>query len=108
MANNKFTYQQVHNVSIPKDALEDLASTELSKTDYKVLLMLFTELDGFRMTRTGQIDPENFHEVSIKHIAKHLGITREKVEKSIDLLIDYDYIEKGSTTTIKNGLRFTF
>lgn len=108
MANNKFTYQMVHNVSIPKLALEDLASTDLSKTDYKVLLMLLTELEGFQMTRSNQMDPENFREVSVKNIAKHLGISKEKVQTSIDTLIDYEYLEEGTTSTIKNGLRFTF
>lgn len=106
MANNGSVYQQKLTVSIPREAILSLASDELSKTDYKVLLMLLSELNGYN--GKAPQDPENFTEVSVKHIARHIYVTPEKVKKSIDRLLEFGIIEKGSNRTVKNGYRFTF
>lgn len=111
MASNRNTYQQVHNVSIPREAIVEMAQDNLSKTDYKVLLLLLTELNGYSPPKNYRIDtkdPENFSKIDKKRMAKKLGISKEKVEKSVNNLYNEGYIEKGNTNSIKNGYRFTF
>lgn len=110
MANNRFTYQQVTNVSINKSKLLDIASDqELGKKDYKVLLVLFTELNGWRMNPNYFTeDPLNYKKIDTKKIADILCMTNKEVKKCIKNLIYADIIECGSSDTIKNGYRFTF
>ena len=111
MASNRNTYQQVHNVSVPRNNIVDMAiSQTYSKTDYKVFLMLLTELDGFSppTNRIDYRDPLNYKKIDKKRIADRLGIKKDKVSNSIDNLRNYGIIEKGNTESIKNGYRFTF
>lgn len=111
MANNRNTYQQVHNVSINRDKLSEIASNgDLSKKDIRVLIALFTTLDGYSLplNTESQKDPLNFKKIDRKKIAKLLDIDKSDVDKSIDNLSIEGYIEEGSNDTIKHGWRFTF
>lgn len=110
MANNRCTYQQVTNVSINKDSLLNIASDDmLSKKDYKVLLCLFTELDGWAPSVTRYTkDPLNFKKIDIKAISQVLGIDKKEIKKSIRTLIEARIIECGDSDTLKDGYRFTF
>ena len=103
MANNKATYQQVHNVSINKDALAEIASNmDLSKKDLKVLLLLFTQLDGYKMPFNNERktkDPMNFSIIDVDTIADALYMSKKSVRKCIDRIHDEGYIEKGSNKT---------
>lgn len=111
MASNRNTYQQVHNISVPRNNIVDMAISQMySKTDYKVFLMLLTELDGFSppANKIDYRDPLNYKKIDKKRIAERLGIKKDKVNDSIDNLRNYGIIEKGNTESIKNGYRFTF
>lgn len=111
MASNRNTYQQVHNISVPRINIVEMARDEIfSKTDYRVFLMLLTELDGFSPPRNFREykDPMNFKKIDKKRIAEQLCISKEKVDKAIETLRNYGIIEKGNGDSIKNGYRFTF
>lgn len=112
MASNRNTYQQVHNVSIPRDNLTEIAKDDtLNKTDYRVFIMLLTELDGFSPPNNYRLDykdPMNFKKIDKKRMADKLGISKDKLSKSIENLFNSGIIESGNTNSIKNGLRFTF
>ncbi len=110
MANNKYTYQQVTNVSINKDMLLNIACDfTLSKKDYKVLLCLFTELEGWSPNpqRTTK-DPLNFKKIDIKAISEWLDLDKKEIKKSIRHLEKCSIIERGDSDTIRDGYRFTF
>lgn len=110
MASNKYVYQQVHNVSINRESLQEIASNDsLSKKDYKVLICLFTQLDGWAPNKDfTNKDPQNFKIIDTKMIADVLGMDKKDVKKSIRKLMDEYIVEKGSSDTIKTGYRFTF
>lgn len=110
MANNRCTYQQVTNVSIPKNKLLEVAANPyFSKKDYRVLLCLFTELDGWAPSPKRETkDPKNFKKIDIKSIASKLNISKKDVKKSLKNLMDSNIIEDGSSDTISNGYRFQF
>lgn len=110
MANNRCTYQQVTNVSINKEHLLRIAADEeLSKKDYRVLLCLFTELDGWTQNpKKFTKDPLNFKKIDIKAISEVLNLEKKEIKKCIMNLIEADIIECGDSDTIKNGYRFVF
>ena len=115
MANNKYVYQQVNNVSVPKKELREYVAynQELTKKDYKVFLMLLTELNGYDNNRRyddnyDAKDPMNFTKIDAEQIAKRLDMSKSDVKKSIKTLLHEGIIEKGDTSHIKNGYRFTF
>ena len=114
MANNRNTYQQLTNVSINKKKLLEIASNEaLDETDLRVLLCLFTELNGWSPTdpyAPGRpaVDPLNFSIIDINEIANTLDIKKKKVKRSIKNLFDLCIIEDGSSQTVSHGYRFTF
>lgn len=108
MANNRCTYQQIENVSINKKSLADIAVFgSLSKSDYRVLLILFTELNGWKPS-SRSADPLNFKKIDKESISITLGMTKKDVKKSIDRLIEQDLLEQGSSDTVEKGYRFTF
>ena len=115
MASNRCTYQQVYNVSVPKKELLEYVvyNRELSKKDYKVFLMLLTELNGYS-TPKGKSkiyddkDPKIFTKVDSERIADQLDMDESDVKKSIKKLLKEGIIEKGNTSNMKNGYRFTF
>lgn len=74
-----------------------IRNDELSKKDLRVLLHLFTHLDY-----------NTFKEISVKQIAKDLDISKKNVEESIMRLVEMEIIEKGSTSSVKNGYKTTF
>lgn len=110
MANNRCVYQQQTNVSIPRQALIEIASNqELDEDDLRVVLALFTELNGWRESENGRsVDPENFKILDKDSIADELGIKKKHVRKSIERLIDECIIEQGSSATVRHGYRFRF
>ena len=109
MAQANYTYQQTRNVSINKNNLQNIASdTNLSETDIRVCLILFTELNGWNNGDNHKKDPLNYKIIDKESIARTLGIKKKKVKKAIDNLIDEGYIENGESETVSNGYRFTF
>lgn len=115
MSQNRFVYNQVYTVSVPKKELTELAcNKDLSKKDLRVCLLLFTKLDGYKIgdkvtLGDGRLkDPMNYNRIDIESIAETLGLKKKEVKASIETLIEQGIIEEGSTTTIKNGYRFTF
>jgi transposase len=113
MSNHRNTYQQTYTVSVPKNELLEYVvyNEDLSKTDYKVFLMLLTELNGYSPSKSdkyGENDPKIFTKIDTEQIAKHLDISEKKVKESIKTLKDQGIIEKGNTKNMKNGYRFTF
>lgn len=111
MANNRNVYQQLYTVSVPKNELLDyiVYNQELNKKDYKIILMLLTELNGYSVSSNSKSDdPKNFTKIDTEQISSKLCIKESIVKKSIKKLIKEGIIEKGSTTNMKNGYRFTF
>jgi hypothetical protein len=110
MANNRCTYQQEHTVSIRRDKLIEIATNEeLSKKDYKVLLMLLTQLNGWCMPPSGKgKDPMNYMKLDMESIANTLGLKKKEVKASIENIMDEYLIETGDSDTVINGYRFTF
>lgn len=111
MANVKAVYQQINTVSVQRIAIIDIASDEdLSCKDYKVLLMLLSQLEGYSrpVNYKEENDPLNFKRINPESIADALRIKKKDVKKSIQWLLELGYIEMGSNETIKNGYRFTF
>lgn len=111
MANTKFTYQQMTKVSIDRNALREIATNEsIDETDFRVLLVLFTELNGWDRYATdgNRNDPLNFKKIDKDSIAKLLYIKKKKVRDSIKNLINYGLLEKGSSDTVEEGYRLTF
>ena len=111
MANNRCTYQQVHNVSIPKQPLlyNVVDNDALSKKDLRVCLFLFTILDGYREPSNGKSqDPKNFKVVFPDVIADQLDLSVKDVKKSLRILIREEIIEEGDANGVEDGLRFCF
>lgn len=111
MAANRCTYQQTYNVSIPKGELMAyvILNDDLGKKDLRVILYLFTVLDGWRESRTGRAhDPENYKKINTGNIAKDLGYSKGDIKKVIKKLIEYGIIEEGDANGVNDGLRFTF
>lgn len=110
MANNRNVYQQGHTVSIPRVNLLDVAGNDmLGKKDLRVLLVLFTQLDGWSAPKSGTFkDPDNFKKIDVDAIADKLDMKKKEVKTCIKNLEDMFLIESGSSETITNGYRFTF
>lgn len=110
MANNKYVYQQTTNVSINKEKLLEIASNQaLNKKDYRVLLCLFTELNGWSANPTPRTkDPLNYKKIDISKIADVLNLKKKEVKDCIRTLIEAEIIEEGDSETIKSGYRFLF
>lgn len=114
MANNRSTTQQQNNVTISRKELIELAKdNELYEIDYRVLLMLFSVLDGWKMPDAvvpGPVpkDPMNYKHIDVNAIADTLNVKKKDVKKSVKRLHKIGYIEQGDSDTIKNGYRFTF
>lgn len=110
MANNKFTYQQVSNVSINKTKLLDIAANlDFNERDLRVVLTLFTELSGWRDSGVrGKADPLNFKRIDAEAMSDVLGIKKKEFKKSLKRLIEHGIIEEGESDTVSKGYRFTF
>lgn len=111
MANHRCTYQQVTNVSINKSKIIEIATNfGLSEIDLRVLLLLFTELNGWSDINTSSrtVDPENYTKVDVKTIADTLGYKKKKVKNAMDNLISAGLLEQGSNDRVQDGWRFTF
>lgn len=110
MANNKFTYQQVSNVSINKTKLLDIATNlDFNERDLRVVLTLFTELSGWGDSGVrGKVDPLNFKRIDSEAMSDVLGIKKKEFKKSLKRLIEYGIIEEGESDTVSKGYRFTF
>ena len=111
MAQHGYVYQQVNNVSIPKNGLIEfiIQNDELNKKDLRVCLMLLTELNGWVESSTGrQVDPQNFKKIDSEEIAETLGYSTSDVKASLKKLRREGIIERGNTQSVKNGYRFRF
>ena len=107
----KYTHQQLAKVSINRESLLDLASNEdLDEIDYRVILLLLTQLNGFNRTYSTREseDPLNYKKINKDSIADSLDINKKDVKKSIKKLLKMNLIEMGDNQSIKNGYRFTF
>ena len=113
MSNHRHTYQQVYNVSIPKEELLEaiVYNDNLNKRDLRICLMLLTELEGYPLHKSmngdGQ-DPNNYKKIDAERIAKKLNMDVKDVKKSLKKLLKEEILEKGNTNNMKNGYRFTF
>lgn len=111
MANNRNVYQQLKTVSIPKESLMDISlNFDLGETDFRVLLILFTELNGWSRSETAREtpDPLNYNKIDPSAIANTLGIKKKQVKKAIERLCKNNLIEEGSSDKVSSGYRFTF
>ena len=112
MANQRNTYQQVNTISVPREKILEIASDiEFSKNDFRVFLVLLTQLEGYSMPknlRADSKDPLNFKIIDIEAIADTLSLSKKKVKKSINYLQDEGIIEEGGNETVTSGYRFTF
>lgn len=112
MANNRCTYQQIYTVSIPKKKLLEyvICDEELGKKDLRVFLMLLTELEGYTPPSfdSKREDPLNFKKIDSEWMCDVLDMDESDVRKSIKKLESHGIIERGNTTSVKNGYRFTF
>jgi hypothetical protein len=82
---------------------------DLSKSTYKVLICLFTELNGYNDNgRNINPDPENFKYVQIDSLASTLCLPKKKVKNALETLLELNIIEEGSSDTVHDGYRFTF
>lgn len=110
MASNKFVYQCARNVSVPRDKMLEIACNPMfNKKDYRVFLILLTQLEGYVRPEKGKDnDPMNFKKIDIESISESLGIKKKEVKESIRNLMDAFLLETGDSETIKNGYRFTF
>lgn len=112
MANHRCTYQQVETVSIKRDRLIEVAEdTEYGKNDFRVFLVLLSQLDGFcypENSRRVVNDPLNFKKINLGQIADTLSLSKKQVKKSVDNLYNDGLLEMGSNNTVKDGYRFTF
>lgn len=112
MANNKFVHQSVYNISVNRDRIIEIAcNEELSKKDYKVFLMLLSQLTGYKEPEKISLanpDPLNFKKIDKSQIADALDMKKKDVEASIENLFDFGYLEEGDNDTVTGGYRFTF
>ena len=109
MANINAVYQQQNTVSIPRDALKNIAEDEqLSKTDMRDLIALLTELNGFTDLYGRKDDPRNYKLIDMDSIADFLYLKHKDIKKSVKNLKNAGYIEQGDSDSISNGWRFTF
>ena len=113
MANNKFVSQSVYNVSVNRDKLIEIACNEdMSKKEYKVFIMLLSQLTGYRPPEVDRSnsapDPLNFKRVDERQIADSLNLKKKDVSEAIDQLFDYGYLEEGSNDSVSDGWRFKF
>lgn len=110
MANVKHVYQQITNVSVPKDSLREMViyNDGLSKKDLRVFLLLLTYLDGFNSNNIKTEDPRNYKKINTSTIADELGFSKKDVVNSIETLEAYGIIESGSSALISFGYRFRF
>lgn len=110
MSNRSFTYQQVETISVKRNKILEISTNpSFTKNDYKVFLLLLTQLEGYAIPLKGNYtDPMNFKIIDIKTMSDTIGISKKKVKKSIDDLCFEGILEEGSNDTIKKGYRFTF
>ena len=115
MAQHNCTYQQQRTVSVNRNAIVDFAKLDhLDPDDYRVFLILLTQLDGFKIPEPGDRnfmnykDPMNFKKIDVEQIAHTLDIKKKKVKGSISLLTSLNLLEIGDNDTVMNGYRFTF
>lgn len=104
-------YQGKVAISVPRDGFVNkvVLNENLSKKDLRVACMLLAHLSGFdKSTVKQRDDPMNFTAISPKMLASELGISKEDVKKSMDVLVSEYIIEEGSSNAIKKGYRFTF
>lgn len=110
MANHKATYQQQETVSINRTKLIEISQDyEYSKNDYRVFLLLLTQLNGFASQDNPKAkDPLNFKLLDIEQMSDHLALSKKDVKKSLKKFYKDGLLEKGSNDTIRDGYRFTF
>ena len=105
----KYVYQGIDKVSIRRIDLEEMATNKsLTKTDYRVLLLLLTKLNGYNKDTGYGDDPCNFTKIKTKQISTILDISEEKVKQSVKSLRNLGYIEKGDSSVSNGGYRFRF
>ena len=110
MSNHKATYQQQETVSINRAKLIEISQDyEYNKTDYRVFLLLLTQLNGFASQDNPKAkDPLNYKLLDIEQMSEHLAISKKDVKKTLKKLYVDGLIEIGSNDTIRDGYRFTF
>ena len=115
MAAKQQVTQNQTSVSIFRDTFYQkvVRNANIERKEYKVLMLLLTELDGFAdwerlMSSRPYSDRRNFRKLSKSSIANTLQMSKTEVKDAIDGLIDKGLVEKGSSSTCKNGYRLKF
>lgn len=95
----KHTFQYKTTISVNRTTFIDtvVLNPNIRRKDYRVLLHLLTHLDSM-----------SFREVSKKHIAETLGMTKSEVSEAIDNLIAEEILDIGSSATVKSGYKLLF
>lgn len=97
MAKNTFQYKTTISVNRENFIDKVVRQSELKKNDLRVCMHLLTHLDSI-----------TFKDVSKKNIAYDLEMTKKEVDKSIDKLVMFGIIERGSSGSVDNGYRLLF
>lgn len=115
MADASHTQQYTKTVSIPREGLASLSQDgDLNKNELRVILALFTRLNGFnRITPGGNVrksehDPNNYIEIDKEALARDLDLKKKEIGKCIKNLEEYGILEKGTNEVSGKGWRFTF
>ena len=92
---NKINQNQ-QSVTIPKKWLLDIIYRfELSKTEYKVLIYLYTVLDS-----------SNYTYIQTEKVARKLGMSYKKFKDGLDGLLSVAIITNGSDEYCDDGYKF--
>ena len=86
-------------------------NTELNERDLRVVIFLLTTLDGYNYDfaeSKNRKDPKNFRSIDLHKIADELMISKKDAKKSIKKLLFTGVLEKGDSSTVEGGYRFTF
>ena len=100
-------------VSVPKVPLLEkvVYNTELNERDLRVVIFLLTSLDGYN-SEYGESkhrkDPYNYRNIDLHKIADELMISKKDVKKSLKKLVFTGVLERGDSSTVEDGYRFTF
>lgn len=114
MSNHKATYQQQSKVSIDRPSIIEIAKDDrLYERDLRVMLMLLSVLDGWKMPEPvapGPVpkDPLNYKHIDTDAIADTLCLKKKDVKKAVKHIHKLGYIEEGNNDTVNGGYRFTF
>lgn len=96
-SNKTFQYKSTMSINRERFINVVVTNTNLTKKDLRVVMHLMTHLDSL-----------SFRDISKKHIAETLEMSKSDVTESINNLLMQCVIERGSSDTVKNGYMLLF